>query len=293
MPASTACCANSKLLANSMPLVAACTLLYPTLRAYLTASRKYGDIVGSPPENCTDIWRRGLIVIALSSTCLMSSHESSWTKPTWFASMKQGSHIMLQRLVRSTVRTEPRPCCTVELPWLCSFSSLCARMSRPGNTSSRCLKNAGSIAITSSKWPWMGQSLTIRILPSRSMIVALISPTFSLRRTETSFFPSRISWRASRVQVGQSESVWRGQPSGGLVFWYDFRRGLSDHRGVNEGFSLILLAAENTCQTPLAAIDSPFSTYFIGACILAPSLTGFRCQVSGVRAALEPGQSGK
>jgi len=33
---------------------------------------------------------------------------SSWTKPTWLASMKQGSHIMLQRLVRSMVSTEPR-----------------------------------------------------------------------------------------------------------------------------------------------------------------------------------------
>ena len=29
--------------------------------------------------------------------------------PTWFASMKQGLHIMLQRLVRSTVSTAPRP----------------------------------------------------------------------------------------------------------------------------------------------------------------------------------------
>ena len=50
---------------------------------------------------------------------------------------------MLQRLVRSTVSTEPRPCLIVLLPWLWSFSSLCARMSRPGNTSSRCLKNVG------------------------------------------------------------------------------------------------------------------------------------------------------
>ena len=75
-----------------------------------------------------------------------------------------------------------------------------------------------SIAITSSKWPWMGQSFTIRILPSRSRIVALISPTFSFSRTLTSFFPSRIAWRASRVQFGQSESVSRGQPSGGFVF---------------------------------------------------------------------------
>ena len=72
------------------------------------------------------------MLIALSSTILMSSHDSSWTNPTWFASMKQGSHIMLQRLVRSTVSTEPRPCLIVLLPWLCSFSSLCARMSRPG-----------------------------------------------------------------------------------------------------------------------------------------------------------------
>ena len=64
----------------------------------------------------------------------------------------------------------------------------------------------------------MGQSFTIRILPSRSRIVALISPTFSFNRTLTSFLPSRIACRASRVHVGQSESVSRGQPSGGLVF---------------------------------------------------------------------------
>src|SRR5688572_14639133 len=105
------------------------------------------------------------------------------------------------------------------------------------------------------------------ILPSFSVMVALISPTFSLRRTETSFLPSRISWRASRTQVGQSESVWRGQPSGGFVFCHDFRSGLSDQRGVNEGFCCIALAAAKTCQAPLAAIDSPFSTYLIGACI--------------------------
>src|SRR5688572_9865541 len=36
---------------------------------------------------------------------------------------------------------------------------------------------------------------------------------------------------------------------------------------MNEGFCLILLAVENTCQAPLAAIDRPFSTYFIGACM--------------------------
>ena len=96
---------------------------------------------------------------------------------------------------------------------------MCETMSLPGNISSRCLKKAGSIDITSSKWPWIGQSLTIRILPSRSRMVALISPTFSVSRMLTSFFPSMISWRASRTQTGHSESVSRGQPRGGFTFW--------------------------------------------------------------------------
>ena len=88
-------------------------------------------------------------------------------------------------------------------------------------------------------------------------MVALISPTFSFSRTLTSFLPSRIAWRASRVHVGQSESVSRGQPSGGLVFSYDFSSGLSDHFGVNDGLWLILFRPLNTTQAPLAAIDEP------------------------------------
>src|SRR5436190_17784734 len=106
------------------------------------------------------------------------------------------------------------------------------------------------------------------ILPSRSRMVALISPTFSLRRMPTSFLPSRIAWRASRTQVGHSESVCRGQPSGGFVFSDDFSSGLSDHFGINDGFGLILLSCEKTCHTPLAATDKVFSTYLIGACML-------------------------
>src|SRR5436190_5486198 len=124
----------------------------------------------------------------------------------------------------------------------------------------------------------MGQSFTIKILPSRSRIVALISPTFSLSRTLTSFLPSRMACRASRVHVGQSESVSRGQPSGGLVFSYDLRSGLSDHFGVNDGRWLILFRLLNTTQAPLAAIERPFSTYLIGACMLyAPGRRPIAC----------------
>src|SRR5882672_3753241 len=202
---------------------------------------KCGEIVGSPPENCTDICRRGLIDIALSRISLMSSMLNSWTKPTWLASMKQGSHIMLQRLVRSTVSTAPRPYLIVLVPWLWSFSSLCASMSRPGNIFSMCVRNFASMAIMSSKCPWIGQSLTIQISPSRSIICALISPTFSLIRTLTSCLPLMIDSRASITQFGQSESVVRGQPNVGLLFCHDLSSGLSDHLGVNDGLGLYLL----------------------------------------------------
>src|SRR5579885_3153621 len=110
----------------------------------------------------------------------------------------------------------------------------------------------------------MGQSFTIMILPSRSRMVALISPTFSCSSTLTSFLPSRISCRASRTHTGQSESVSRGPPSGGLDFCHDFSSGLSDHFGVNGAAGLMRLIALNTVQAPPAAALRPFSKYLMG-----------------------------
>src|ERR1700683_1019516 len=157
--------------------------------------------------------------------------------------MKHGSHIILQRLVRSIVSTDPRPCVTVEVPWLCSLSLPlpCALMSRPGKLSSRCSKNFVSIDITSSKCPCFGQSFTINIWPSRSIICALISPTFSFSRTSCGSLPSDIFLRISGTHFGQSESVVRGQPSGGFSFCQLFCSGLSAHLGVNDAFGLMRL----------------------------------------------------
>src|SRR4051795_12566648 len=109
----------------------------------------------------------------------------------------------------------------------------------------------------------MGQSLTIRILPSRSMMVALISPTLSLRRTSCGILPSRICLRISGTHLGQSESVVRGQPSGGFSFWYDLSSGLSLHLGVKLGLGLMRLSRSNTAHAPLAAITTAFSAYFV------------------------------
>src|SRR6266704_6883901 len=100
----------------------------------------------------------------------------------------------------------------------------------------------------------MGQFLIIQISPSRSMICALISPTFSLMRSVTSRLPLKISSRASITHFGQSESVVRGQPSVGLVFCQDLRSGLSDHFGVNEGLGLYLLITWMESNKPPAII---------------------------------------
>src|SRR5690242_3098712 len=87
----------------------------------------------------------------------------------------------------------------------------------------------------------MGHSFTIHTWPSRSIICALISPTFSWTRSVQSFFPLIMASRASFTQPGQSESVVRGHPSVGLLFSHDFSMGLSDHFGVKLGFGLYLL----------------------------------------------------
>src|SRR4028119_2257107 len=79
-------------------------------------------------------------------------------------------------------------------------------MSRPGNIASMCLRNFESMAMMSSKWPWMGQSLTIQIWPSRSMICALIPPTFSWTRMEGPMVgASRLLLRASTPHFGRGD----------------------------------------------------------------------------------------
>src|SRR5580704_3345395 len=155
--------------------------------------------------------------------------------------MKQGSHIILQRLVRSTVSTEPRPYRTVLEPCRCRSSSLWAGMSRPGKFCSIHCRKFASTAIRSSYLPWMGHSFTIQTWPSRSIICALISPTFSWTRSVQSFLPFMMAPRASLTQSGQSESVVRGQPRVALDFSQDLSNGLSDHFGVKDGLGLYLL----------------------------------------------------
>src|SRR5260370_39809831 len=98
----------------------------------------------------------------------------------------------------------------------------------------------------------MGQSLTIQIWPSRSIIWALISPTFSLMRSRQSFLPWMMASRASLTQSGHSESVCRGQPRVGLVFSQDLRSGLADHFGVKDGVGRDLLQDLRVVKVPPA-----------------------------------------
>src|SRR3954471_8989325 len=146
-------------------------------------------------------------------------------------------------------------------------------MSRPGNIASMCFRNFESIAMMSSKWPWMGQSLTIQIWPSRSIICALISPTFSVTRMVGSIVGAlRILLRASMTHLGQSESVVRGKPSGGFDFCQDLSRGLSDHFGVNDSFGLYWLKNWIVLKRPPATVARAFSACLIGF-ILRPFIS--------------------
>src|SRR6202021_298585 len=111
------------------------------------------------------------------------------------------------------------------------------------------------------KWPCLGQSLIMRILPSRSIIGALISPTFSFRSTSWGSLPSMICWRISGTHLGHRESVVRGQPRGGFSFCQDFSSGLSDHFGVNDGFGRMLFSFSKTDQAPWAARVTALSAY--------------------------------
>src|SRR5215475_1194408 len=108
------------------------------------------------------------------------------------------------------------------------------------------------------------------------MIVALISPTFSLSRISCGSLPSTICWRISGTHLGHSESVERGQPSGGLVFSHDFRSGLSDHLGVNAGAGLMRFTRSKTAHAPLAAYVKTFSAYFTGLCMCLLSRAAWR-----------------
>src|SRR5580700_569991 len=104
----------------------------------------------------------------------------------------------------------------------------------------------------------------MRIWPLRSITVALISPTLSLRRISTGTFPSRICWRISGTHRGHNESVSRGQPSFGFCFSQLLSNGLSDHLGVKDGLGLIEFSLLKTNQAALAATDTAFSTCLIG-----------------------------
>src|SRR5215472_11496456 len=102
----------------------------------------------------------------------------------------------------------------------------------------------------------MGQSLIIQIWPSRSIICALISPTFSCIKSRQSFLPWMMDSRASLTQSGHSESVCRGQPRVGFVFSQDFKSGLSDHFGVKDGFGLYLLKNCTMSKVASAALQT-------------------------------------
>ena len=91
-------------------------------------------------------------------------------------------------------------------------------MSRPGKHVLQVLRELGVNRHHVLKVAVLGAILHHQDLAVALDDVALISPTFSLSRISSGSLPSRICWRISGTHFGQSESVVRGQPSGGFDF---------------------------------------------------------------------------
>ena len=172
--------------------------------------------------------------------------------------MKHGLHIMLQRFVRSIVSTVPRPYLIVDVPCRWTSSSPRVRKSRPGYRASMMRLNSGSSDRTSSKTPCSLHSLRMTRRPSSSRMCALISPMCPFTSSDTSRSPRRIAPRVSITHFGHSESVSRGQPSGGLVFWWLFGNGPGAHGGVGDSFSGSLVFTDWSPRHPRSA--SSFTT---------------------------------
>src|SRR5438445_654469 len=96
----------------------------------------------------------------------------------------------------------------------------------------------------------------------RRGLIRMALSRISLRSCQ-SFRPLMIASRASLTQPGQSESVWRGKPSCGLVFCQDFKSGFSDQLGVNDGRGLYLLKNWIVSNVAPATLVTAASTYFI------------------------------
>ena len=156
-----------------------------------SASRKCGESVGSPPENCTDIWRRGLMddrvvedlldlvpLELVDVADLVGVHEARvahHVAAVGQVDREHGAAAVLDR--RGAVVVQRR----------LGDREVAARIEPL-----EALKNAGSIDMTSSKCPCLGQSFFITIWPSSSTIGALISPGLPSMRTFQSTSPERI-----------------------------------------------------------------------------------------------------
>ena len=82
----------------------------------------------------------------------------------------------------------------------------------------------------------MGQSFTIRILPSRSIDLRLdLARPVGVEHFERRLAVQNLLADFRARSAGRANRSSRGQPSGGLVFSHDFSSGLSDHLGVKPG----------------------------------------------------------
>jgi hypothetical protein len=147
------------------------------------------------------------MVMALSSTCLMSSHDSSWTKPDLVRVHEAGvaHHVAAVGEVdgqhRAAAVLHGGAAVVVQL-LVVVRADVAAREHFLEVLEERRVHRHHVLEVAVMRAVLDHQDLAVALDDGRLDLADLL-----VEQTETSFLPSRISWRASRVQVGQSESV--------------------------------------------------------------------------------------
>ena len=114
--------------------------------------------------------------------------------------------------------------------------------------------NAGSTEMTSSMTPCRSHVFVMTMAPSLSSIRARTSPGLPSTSDRTSARPSSTAARASFTHAGHSESVSRGQPSGGNVRSRALQERAGAHFGRGAGRSKRALYARTAGQRAFATI---------------------------------------
>ena len=198
----------------------------------------------------------------------MSSQLSSCTKPTWLASMKHGSHIMLQRFVRSMVSTRAAAVRDRAGAMVVQLLVVVRPDVAPGEDVFQVLEHRRVDRHHVFEVPVQRALLDHHDLAVSLDDVGLdLADLLGEQDLDTSCAPSRIDWRLRARRSDRANRFRAASRVSASVFCQRLQKGLVGPARREGRVLANAVGGRNTCQRPLAATAITFSTCLIGACI--------------------------